>query len=112
MSSTNTSYALQGETILIQADFKGYGGIGHIDPDNLKLRIFNSIKEKIHEVNLTIEDRISAGIYQHEYVVPETAKGQLTYEFSGTINGNPVKLREYIDPVWVVEEYKEPTLYQ
>lgn len=112
MATTNTSYALLGETIIIQAEFKGYEGIGHIDPDNLKLKIYNSIKEKIFEVDLTSLNRISAGIYQQEYVVPERVKGQLTYEFSGTINNKPVILREFIDPVWVMEDIEEPSLYQ
>jgi len=109
--ATNTSYALIGETIIIQADFRGYNGIGHIDPDNLKLRVYNSLKQKIYEVSLNSNNRLSAGIYQVEYIVPETAKGQMTYEFSGTVNGKPLRLREFIDPVWVIEEYKEVSLY-
>jgi hypothetical protein len=91
--------AVIGNTIKLRAEFKDYEG-NLCDPDSVELRILDNMKRQLGDTMIvsTIY-RVSTGIYEYPFVVPDGA-GQLTYEFRGTIEGNPAIGRGTITRTW------------
>jgi hypothetical protein len=104
-------YVQDGETVNLQADFRGLCG-GHIDPDNITLKAWNVLKELVlEETPINSSHRISAGVYLYEFEIPEGLRGQIVYEFKGEINGKPIILRDMLEPIEMVDEVKHLNLY-
>jgi hypothetical protein len=103
-------HVLYGETIALRAVFRGFEG-GFIDPTDITLTITDAVGEVLLDTNITLHYQHSPGTYVYEYVTPSNRRGQLTYEFKGIVNGNPIIIRDIIDLVSRVENVTEPTLY-
>lgn len=92
MSSKNKTNTYQyGNTIRFECSFYDFDN-EKVDPDIVKMIIYNYKYEILHEVCLTQNDRSDVGDYIYDY--PTDKKEQkLYYEWYGKINGKPALRR-------------------
>jgi hypothetical protein len=92
--------ALIGSTIRLRAEFKTFDG-NFVDPSSITLKIYDSKKKQIgSNIPIGLEYRISTGIYEYDYIVPDGI-GDLYYEFSGIVYDSPVVGRGIITRNWM-----------
>jgi len=84
-----------GNTVRLQATFKRFDGILS-DPESLTFKVYDSSKRLIFADNLTNINKISVGLYYYDYLIPNGI-GDLTYEFSGILEGSVILGRGNID---------------
>lgn len=86
---------LSEETIKITATFRNFEN-ELVDPDPIKLSIFNSAHEKIAEYEIT--NKISLGVFSIDYTFPFIKqKTTLFYEIKGVIDGGNAVYKEMLE---------------
>lgn len=93
--------AIVGDTIRLKAKFYTWTGVV-ADPENIKLRIFNSYRKQLGEdIQIGHEHRVGAGTYQYEYTPTGQEGSILFFEFSGTLEGMPITNRSKVPIEWI-----------
>lgn len=80
--------ALVGNTVRLTAKFYNFNN-ALSDPAGIlaTLKFYDSKKNQIGAtVNLTVANKISTGIMQYDYNIPNTTSPFIIYEFSGTVD--------------------------
>lgn len=80
--------ALVGNTVRLTAKFYNFSNI-LTDTSGIlaTLKIYDSKKNQIGStINLTVAHKVSAGIMQYDYTIPNTTSPFIIYEFSGTVD--------------------------
>lgn len=91
---TSKNVFLCGDTVRIKAKFTDFDGV-NIDPDIVKLIIYNKNYTKLSEYVLTSANKIDTGIWYYDYTIPmEHIDRYFFYEFYGEIGGKPFINRE------------------
>lgn len=84
-----------GNTVTLQGSFYHQDTDILMDPDEVKLKVYNSDYKQIDEVLLGASNKISTGVYEYKYTFEQ--KGIFYYEFYGLINGLPSLNRKKIE---------------
>lgn len=87
MSCSNTNGNVQrGDTLRLLAQFKDWDD-KPIDPDEVKIIVYDRTWIKLHEQELSVDNRKDVGSYFYDYVPEET--GTFYIEWQGRIDGQP-----------------------
>lgn len=90
-----------GSTIILHCEFKSDNG-SYIDPTNISLKIYDANRNQLGSIiPIDSTSKISVGIYEYPYQVPDTIYGYIYYEFSGTVNGNIILGRGQVNVTWI-----------
>ncbi|MDM5333446.1 hypothetical protein QUF56_09425 [Ureibacillus composti] len=81
-----------GNTVRLTAEFKDWEGVS-IDPETVKLIIYDYRYTKLSEFEVPTANRINVGTYFYDHVF-ET--GLFIYEWLATIDGKPSLVRKQI----------------
>lgn len=76
-----------GTTVRIECTFFDFNG-EKVDPEFIKLIIYNYKYEIINTINININNKISTGQYYYDYITSKEQQ-QLCYEWYGEINDLP-----------------------
>lgn len=76
-----------GNTVRFDGSFFDFDGI-QVDPDIVKLIVYNSKYEILHESIMGVDNKRNIGEYFYDYVT-ENKKQTIYYEWYGEINGKP-----------------------
>lgn len=87
-----------GDTIKLTANFYSWDGIA-ASPAAVVLRIFDKHKRQVNE-DISVNP-VTDGYYEYEYVVPANLPSPIYFEYSGTLEGNPVVGRGEISTTWI-----------
>ena len=80
---------LSGNTIRLEAIFTDFSGTA-TNPDIVKFILYDYAHNKISEITLGTNNRLSTGIYYADYTIPTDSSGKtFYYEFYGEIGGKP-----------------------
>ena len=91
--------ALSNNTVRIQAEFKTFAN-EYADPTSITLKIYDKRRKQVGTtISITSEDKLSTGIYTYDYTIP-LGYDELTYEFSGTLEGHTITGRSGITVTW------------
>lgn len=84
---------ISGNTIKIKSTFYD---INHtlVDPDAILFRVYDPNKKALYAKFLTIDNKISTGLYEINYTLPN--ESSITYEFNGVKDGFAIVNREEI----------------
>lgn len=93
--------AVMGNTVRLKVSFYNFDG-DPSDPTDVKLRIYDDKRKEIESFNLTQENQAGVGNFYYDYVVPR-GKGELTFEFTGTLEGTPITERGLLRREWIRE---------
>jgi len=86
-------------TVRLRAEFKTFAG-EFSNPTSITFKVYNKQRVQVGTtVDITADDRISTGIYEYDYTIP-TGYTELTYEFSGLLEGKYITGRSTIDCDW------------
>jgi hypothetical protein len=90
----------QGDTVRLKASFYNFAG-ALADPDagTVTLRIYDAGRTLLETVANSSITKSSTGVYYYDYTT--TAAGDLSYEFSGTLEGSTVLGRQMFEVEWV-----------
>ncbi|MFC3883741.1 hypothetical protein ACFOU2_09610 [Bacillus songklensis] len=81
-----------GNTVRLAAEFKDWDG-ENVDPETIKLIIYDYRYNKLDEREIQTENRTSIGAYYYDYIFNE---GEFIYEWLATINRTPSLIRKRI----------------
>lgn len=81
-----------GNTVRLKAEFKDWNG-NNIDPDVIKLIIYDSRYQKLQEIEVPASNKVNVGMYFYDYVFEA---GLFIYEWLATIGGTPSLIRKRI----------------
>lgn len=84
------------DTVRLVVQFKDFNGTA-INPDNVKLTIYDKQEEIIEEITDEIID-LSQGNYHYDYVAPEH---DFIFEFSGVYNNKSVLARQLVQTKFI-----------
>ena len=84
----------KGDTIRLKASFYTFAGVLS-DPTTVTIKIYDEGKTLIKSGTPTRE---SAGIYYYDYTT--VADGKMSFEFSGSLEGNAILSRDYFSVGW------------
>lgn len=91
--------ALGGNTVRLTAEFKTFEDV-YADPTSITLKIYTRYHEQVGStISIISTHKISTGIYKYDYTIP-LGYNELSYEFSGTLEGSVVLGRSEIDVTW------------
>lgn len=90
--------AFIGNTIIIRAEFHDAKTNELCNPTSIKLKLYDGLYRQIGE-SLEVTSKVEEGIYEYTLVIPD-GRGDLYYEISSEIEGNPVVARGKIDRKW------------
>jgi hypothetical protein len=76
-----------GTTVRFEVSFYDLDNVP-IEPDSVKIIIYNQKYEQIYTEVLTTNNQVGIGNYFYDYVTPSKEQ-KLYYEWYGTINGKP-----------------------
>lgn len=80
---------LVGNTVRLEANFKDFGGLP-VNPQIVKIRIYNQKFEVINEVSVPFKQGSPTGSFTFDYIVPQNFLNQrVYYEWYGEISGSP-----------------------
>lgn len=85
-SSTMNTYQY-GTTVRFEVNFFDFDGQA-IEPDSVKIIIYNQRYQQIYTETLTSNNQLGVGNYFYDYIT-EDKEQKLYYEWNGTINGKP-----------------------
>ena len=88
---------LIGDTIRLNASFYTFAG-ALADPDVVTVKIYSYIGKNVLATGTATKS--STGVYYYDYTVPDE-KGDLVYEFSGTLENLPSVGRARIEKQWI-----------
>lgn len=83
---TGEAHVQRGNTVRLTAVFKDWGGDA-VDPDMVKVVIYNREWQKIDEVPLGVANRLQVGEYFYDYVAAQI--GTIYVEWYGMIGATP-----------------------
>ena len=88
-----------GNTVKIDCIFHDFNG-EKVDPDLVKIIIYNSRYEILDEIIINAENKKAVGEYFYDYVT-ENKRQLLYYEWYGEINGKPTLKRGKFTTVFI-----------
>lgn len=93
---------LIGDTIKLHVEFKSFAN-AYIDPNPITFKVFDYDEVQIGStINITSSNKISTGIYEYDYIIPNGDSPFITVEFQGSnVEGSVVTIRENIERKWV-----------
>jgi hypothetical protein len=84
-----------GNTVRLECNFYDFSGLS-VNPDFVKVVIYNSKYEVIFTETLSISNRSDVGKYFYDYIT-EKKEQKIYYEWYGEINGKPsIKRGQFI----------------
>jgi hypothetical protein len=89
-----------GDTVILRATFYAFNGI-LTSPTVVTLRLYDVARKQVGEdipVNSTY--LVSTGVYEYPYTIPD-GYGNLTFEFTGILDGFPAVARGTIEREWI-----------
>ena len=84
---------IYGNTIKIKATFYDISNV-LVDPDAILFKVYNGDKKPLYAKFLTIDNKISTGLYEVNYTLPNET--EIFYEFNGVKDGFAIVNREQI----------------
>jgi hypothetical protein len=89
--------AIMGGTVKIRAEFKNFEGT-YQDPTEIKFVAYSKDKNILSEDDVTVDHKISAGIYEYPFTIPvlKTDSTEIICELSGNVSGYQVVVRKKI----------------
>lgn len=86
--------ALAGDTVRFRCHFRTFDG-QLIDPADVKLTIYDAIKQQIEQITLDDTNKENVGVYFYDYVLPMN-QSEIIFEFSGVYNNKPILVRDSV----------------
>jgi hypothetical protein len=91
---------LVGDTVTLHVEFRNFKN-ELVDADEITLIIYDSNKKAISDpITITSDHKISTGIYEYNYVIPE-GYNFLYYKFLGNPEGLPAVTGGTISIQWI-----------
>lgn len=90
-----------GDTVKLRVEFKTFAGVA-VDPATITLKIYDYDKTLLTTVDITSTYKISTGVYEYNYTIPDGSYPAIVYEFSGTnVEGSVALSRGKAERKWV-----------
>jgi hypothetical protein len=92
---------LIGNTIRLHASFYNFSEV-LTDPTSITLKFFDQRRNQVGtDITIGIGEKISTGVYEYDYTIPNINSNALIYEFKGIIGGFASLSRGIIALRWV-----------
>lgn len=84
----------EGDTVRLMVNFLTFNGL-EVDPENIKLKIFDNEKLFIEEIDINANNKVEQGKYFYDYT-PVSNKSFI-FEFTGIYNDKTILSRGKVD---------------
>ena len=81
----------EGDTVRLGVHFKTFDGVS-VDPENIKLHIYDKTKLHIESIDITDTDKQKIGVYFYDYFLADELN-EFIFEFVGKHNNKPILSR-------------------
>lgn len=86
-------------TVRLKAEFKTFDEL-YADPSTITLKVYDKHRRQIgSSIDETQLEKVATGIYQYDYTIP-SGYDEITYEFSGILEGKQITGRSTIETDW------------
>lgn len=89
-----------GNTIRLRASFYNFSDV-LTDPTAITLKFYDQKRVQIgSDISITVANKVSTGIYEYDYTIPNTTSSAIVYEWRGLISGEVSLARGVIPLRW------------